>query len=88
MSTPAPKIKPKSIRISTKENEKSKDRDKDKDKDTGDTSKEEKLDRFKTVVRRLPPNLPEEVFWQSVQTWVTEESVTWKVFYPGKLGKQ
>jgi regulator of nonsense transcripts 3 len=85
MSTPAPKPKPKSIRITTKESDKSKDRDKD---GPGDTSKEEKLDRLKTVVRRLPPNLPEEVFWQSVQTWVTEESVTWKAFYPGKLGKR
>jgi len=89
MSTPAPKPKSKSIRITTKESDKSKDRDKEKDKDgPGDTSKEEKLDRLKTVVRRLPPNLPEEVFWQSVQTWVTEESVTWKAFYPGKLGKR
>lgn len=53
-----------------------------------DPSKEEKPDRLKTVVRRLPPNLPEDVFWQSVQTWVTEESVNWKVFYPGKLRKK
>jgi regulator of nonsense transcripts 3 len=87
MSTPAPKSKTKTIRTTTKESDRSKDRDKDKD-GPGDTSKEEKLDRLKTVVRRLPPNLPEEVFWQSVQTWVTEESVTWKMFYPGKLGKR
>ena len=53
-----------------------------------DRSKEEKPDRLKTVVRRLPPNLPEDVFWQSVQTWVTEESVDWKIFYPGKLRKK
>ncbi|KAI6035770.1 Smg-4/UPF3 family-domain-containing protein [Pisolithus marmoratus] len=45
-------------------------------------------ERLKTVVRRLPPNLPEEVFWQSVQTWVTEETATWKVFCPGKLKKR
>ena len=24
-------------------------------------------ERLKSVVRRLPPNLPEEIFWQSVQ---------------------
>lgn len=53
-----------------------------------DTSKEEKPDRLKTVVRRLPPNLPEDVFWQSVQTWVTDESVNWKTYYPGKLRKK
>jgi len=43
------------------------------------------FDRLKTVVRRLPPNLPEDIFWGSVQQWVTEETVTWKVYYPGKL---
>lgn len=45
-------------------------------------------ERLKTVVRRLPPNLPEDVFWQSVQPWVTDETITWKVFYPGKLKKK
>ncbi|KAF8622401.1 hypothetical protein AX15_007053 [Amanita polypyramis BW_CC] len=45
-------------------------------------------ERLKTVVRRLPPNLPEEVFWQSVQQWVTDETVTWRVFHPGKLKKK
>ncbi|KAF8653644.1 hypothetical protein AX16_003796 [Volvariella volvacea WC 439] len=45
-------------------------------------------DRLKVVVRRLPPNLPEEVFWQSVQPWVTDETVTWKVYYPGKFKKR
>jgi regulator of nonsense transcripts 3 len=80
-SVPAPKAKPKATRNPAKE------RDKDKDKE-GDTSKEEKLDRLKTVVRRLPPSLPEDVFWQSVQTWVTDESVNWKLFYPGKVGKR
>lgn len=42
-------------------------------------------ERLKTVVRRLPPNLPEEIFWQSVQAWVTDEAVTWKSYHPGKL---
>ncbi|KAI6104926.1 Smg-4/UPF3 family-domain-containing protein [Pisolithus croceorrhizus] len=45
-------------------------------------------ERLKTVVRRLPHNLPEEVFWQSVQAWVTEETATWKMFCPGKLKKR
>ena len=45
-------------------------------------------ERLKTVVRRLPPNLPEVVFWQSVQQWVSDETVTWKVFHPGKVKKK
>ncbi|KAF7348333.1 Regulator of nonsense transcripts UPF3 [Mycena sanguinolenta] len=45
-------------------------------------------ERLKAVVRRLPPNLPEEIFWQSVQPWVTDETVTWKAFFPGKLRKR
>jgi len=45
-------------------------------------------ERLKTVVRRLPPNLPEDIFWQSVQPWVTVETVSWKVYYQGKLKKR
>jgi regulator of nonsense transcripts 3 len=45
-------------------------------------------ERLKTVVRRLPPNLPEHVFWQSVQTWVTDDTVLWKEFCPGKVKKK
>ena len=44
--------------------------------------------RLKIVVRRLPPNLPEEIFWQSVLPWVAEDTTTWKVFYPGKLRRR
>ena len=42
-------------------------------------------ERLKTVVRRLPPNLPEAVFWQSVEAWVTEDTVSWKSYFPGKF---
>lgn len=45
-------------------------------------------ERLKTVVRRLPPNLPEHIFWQSVQGWVTDDTVLWKEFYPGKVKKK
>ncbi|KAL5520728.1 hypothetical protein ACEPAF_2730 [Sanghuangporus sanghuang] len=45
-------------------------------------------DKLKTIVRRLPPNLPEDVFWQSVQPWVTDETVSWRAFYPGKIRKK
>jgi hypothetical protein len=41
-------------------------------------------ERLKAIVRRLPPNLPEDIFWQSVQNWVGD-NVVWKAFYPGKL---
>ncbi|KAJ7594258.1 Smg-4/UPF3 family-domain-containing protein [Mycena floridula] len=45
-------------------------------------------ERLKAAVRRLPPNLPEDIFWQSVQPWVSDESVTWKEYQPGKLRKR
>ncbi|KAI0301340.1 Smg-4/UPF3 family-domain-containing protein [Russula brevipes] len=45
-------------------------------------------ERLKTVVRRLPPNLPEHIFWQSVQAWVTDDTALWKEFYPGKVKKK
>lgn len=30
--------------------------------------------RLKIVVRRLPPDLPEHVFWKSVSPWITRET--------------
>ena len=45
-------------------------------------------ERLKTVVRRLPPNLPEQIFWQSVQPWVTDDTVLWKEYWPGKVKKK
>lgn len=41
--------------------------------------------RLKTVVRKLPPNLPEDIFWQSVAPWVDDNTCTWKTFHTGKL---
>lgn len=52
---------------------------------TKDSGVSSSVDRLKVVVRRLPANLPEDVFWGSVQQWVTDETSTWRVFYPGKL---
>jgi regulator of nonsense transcripts 3 len=60
---------------------------KDKDKERREKAAPN-VERLKTVVRRLPPNLPEEVFWNSVANWVTEDSVAWKTFCPGKLAKR
>jgi regulator of nonsense transcripts 3 len=62
-------------------------RPKAKEKRLGQT-KANGSERFKTVVRRLPPNLPEPIFWQSVQTWVTDDTVLWKEFWPGKVKKK
>jgi regulator of nonsense transcripts 3 len=67
---------------------KSQTRSKAKEKRQGPTKAANGTDRLKTVVRRLPPNLPEQVFWQSVQTWVTDDTVLWKEFCPGKVKKK
>ncbi|KAG1847816.1 Smg-4/UPF3 family-domain-containing protein [Suillus subalutaceus] len=61
---------------------------KQKQKDPKPQAPPNATERLKTVVRRLPPNLPEEIFWQSVQTWVTDDSVTWRVYHAGKLRKR
>lgn len=45
-------------------------------------------ERLKVVVRRLPPNLPEEIFWQSVAEWVSDETVSWKSFHAGKVKRR
>jgi len=51
-------------------------------------SQPQQNERLKIVVRRLPPNLPEDLFWQSVQRWVTDETTTWRVFQTGKFRKK
>lgn len=61
---------------------------KGKSRSTKRSGKSSGQERLKTVVRRLPANLPEEIFWQSVQNWVSEDTISWKVFYAGKLRKK
>jgi regulator of nonsense transcripts 3 len=60
---------------------------KTKEKRQGQT-KASGTERLKIIVRRLPPNLPEQIFWQSVQPWVADDAVLWKEFYPGKSRKR
>ncbi|KAK7683827.1 hypothetical protein QCA50_013203 [Cerrena zonata] len=67
---------------------KAKTKDKDKERKGRSSGKGPSEPRLKTVVRRLPPNLPENVFWQSVDPWVKDETVTWKVYYQGKFRKR
>lgn len=45
-------------------------------------------ERLKIIVRRLPPNIPEEIFWQSVSEWVSDETVSWRSFHAGKVRKR
>ncbi|KAG6878141.1 hypothetical protein C0993_011559 [Termitomyces sp. T159_Od127] len=44
--------------------------------------------RLKTVVRRLPPNLPADVFWGSVAPWAAHERVAWRTFCPGRVARR
>lgn len=64
---------------------KAKEKDKDKKSKASSSGQKAQGERLKTVVRRLPPNLPEEIFWQSVAPWVTDETASWRVYYPGKF---
>ena len=48
--------------------------------------------RLKLVIRRLPPTLPEEIFWNSVTPWLGnvtgnaegESKINWKRYVKGK----
>ncbi|XP_006455323.1 hypothetical protein AGABI2DRAFT_187731 [Agaricus bisporus var. bisporus H97] len=61
---------------------------KEKEKDRDHERKQLPGERLKIVVRRLPPNLPEDIFWQSVSNWVTDDTVMWKLYFPGKPKKR
>jgi regulator of nonsense transcripts 3 len=44
--------------------------------------------KTKVIVRRLAPNLPEDIFMNSVKPWVSEDNVTYSLYVPGKLSKR
>jgi len=56
--------------------------------------------RLKVSVRRLPADLPEEVFWRTAAPWVSREgqpeserqegaeTAVWAVYKPGKVRKR
>ena len=71
-----------------RDHERDREKDRDKEKERKTRSQKTQVERLKTVVRRLPPNLPEDVFWKSVEQWVTEDTVTWKEYYQGKFRKR
>ena len=78
---------------SAKSKQKDKERDKDKERERQKDNKQKvspkaQTDRLKVVARRLPPNLPEEVFWKSVEQWTSDDRVVWKAFYGGKAKKR
>ena len=40
---------------------------------------------LRVVVRKLPPNLPQEIFYQSIQPWVNDDTITQTYYSKGKL---
>ena len=40
--------------------------------------------RLKLVIRRLPPTIPEDIFWKSISPWIDDGKSTWKKWYQGK----
>ena len=52
----------------------------------GPSKKQELAARTKLVVRRLPPALPEAIFWQATETWVNDRTCQWKRFVKGAPG--
>ena len=82
MSTTAP------VQTKPAKTKKEKEKEKEREKAERKASLPQQNERLKTVVRRLPPNLPEEIFWNSVQAWVTDETAVWKIYCPGKLRKK
>ncbi|KAK4053814.1 hypothetical protein OIV83_001470 [Microbotryomycetes sp. JL201] len=66
---------------------------------SGSQTQAQQQQRLKVIVRRLPADLPEAVFWQSVAPWVTRdttpqqqvaqsaETVVWSLYKPGKVRK-
>jgi len=57
---------------------------KDKTKKPSHSRKtESKKEKTKVIVRRLPPNLPEPIFYESIKDWTG--NINWSCYFPGKL---
>ena len=63
-------------------------KEKDKDRERSSSTQPNSAERLKIVVRRLPANLPQDIFWQSVASWVNDETTTWRSYCPGKMRKK
>lgn len=95
-SPPAPSPSPSSVVTpSSTPNDKQKDLDKaaaakakkkkkDKAKKKAKRQRKNAL-KTKIVVRRLPANLPEEVFMNAVKRWTGDDVVDYKFYVPGKV---
>lgn len=71
-----------------------------KDSKTGEEKKKKRVKRksnknsrkptlkTKVIVRRLPPNLPEDIFMKSVSPWINENTVDYSIYIPGKLTRR
>jgi len=44
--------------------------------------------KTKVVVRRLPPLILEQAFFESVEQWVNKETCTWTRFHQGRISKR
>ncbi|KAG0172194.1 hypothetical protein DFQ28_007475 [Apophysomyces sp. BC1034] len=67
--------------------EKAKKKKKDRAKKKAKQASRKTTLKTKVVVRRLPPNLPEDVFMNTVKQWTSDESVDFAYYVPGKLAK-
>ncbi|CDH57309.1 wd repeat-containing protein [Lichtheimia corymbifera JMRC:FSU:9682] len=94
-SPPAPSPSPSSAVTPSTPNDKQKDLDKaaaakakkkkkDKAKKKAKRQRKNAL-KTKIVVRRLPANLPEEVFMTAVKRWTGDDVVDYKFYVPGKV---
>ena len=52
----------------------------------GPSKKAEPATRSKLVIRRLPPALPEAIFWTAVEQWVNDQTCLWRRYVKGKPG--
>ncbi|KAF7722069.1 hypothetical protein EC973_003717 [Apophysomyces ossiformis] len=67
--------------------EKVKKKKKDRAKKKAKQASRKSALKTKVVVRRLPPNLPEDVFMNTVKQWTSDELVDFAYYVPGKLAK-
>jgi hypothetical protein len=44
--------------------------------------------RNKLVIRRLPPTLPEDIFWKSIEPWLSDDKCLWKRYIKGRTGEK
>lgn len=87
-TVPTPVDSPKIVAKNDKGDESKKKKKKERTRKRAKRNPRKRTLKTKVIVRRLPPNLPEDIFMNTVKPWITEENTDYSLYVAGKFAKR